>query len=215
MAHYYHEPEPFRYRLGAFVHAARSVTLMLQKEKGEFEAFDWYISWSRAAKQDPVLSWINDARTDFFHRQALEPKSWMELRCVGNPRLESKDPNEDDEDGPDHPLQMKINPFVCTHQHIGRPWPTDHCHEYERHWEIEGLQDYELLSACADVYDRLDALVSEAHTRLKAPTQSFKREGSNPALPCMEDTAKYRIIKSVIKHGGEVWEDEPTGLHRK
>lgn len=160
MAHCYHEPEPFRYRIGAFVQAARSVTYMLQKEKGAFDDFDWYVAWVEKAKHDAVLSWINDARTNFVHRQALEPNSWMELRCIGNPRQRPEEENE--EDGYGHPLRFKVNPFVCTHEHIGRPWPTDHCHEYERHWEIEGLPGRELLDACADVYDRLDGLVSEA-----------------------------------------------------
>jgi hypothetical protein len=189
--------------------------MMLQKEKSKFETFDWYTEWTETAKKEPILSWINDARTDFFHRQALEPKSWMELRCIGNPRITSKDWDEDDEDGPNHTLQMNVNPFICTHQYIGRPWPTDHCHEYERHWEIVGLPGYELLSACADVYDSLDALVSEAHRRLEATTKSYKHEGSKRALPCMEDTARYRIIKSVMKEGREVWDDEPPGFHRK
>jgi hypothetical protein len=41
MARTYHEPEPFRYSIGAFVQAARSVTFMLQKEKRIFEDFSW------------------------------------------------------------------------------------------------------------------------------------------------------------------------------
>lgn len=211
MAHYYHEPEPFRYRIGAFVQAARSVTYMLQKEKGAFDDFDWYMAWVEKAKHDAVLSWINDARTNFVHRQALEPNSWMELRCIGNPRQRPEEEDEEDEYG--HPLRFKVNPFVCTHEHIGRPWPTDHCHEYERHWEIEGLPGRELLDACADVYDRLDGLVSEAHKRLKAETLSFRRDGSPRALPCMEEIAKHRIVRSVMKDGREVWGDEPAGLH--
>ena len=213
MAHYYHEPEPFRYRLGAFVQAARSVTFMLQNEKGAFDNFDWYRAWAEQAKQDTFLSWVNSARTDFVHRQALEPNSWMELRCIVNPRHEARVSEEDDEDAYNHPLRFKVNPFVCTHNHIGRSWPTDHCHEYERHWEVDGLPRNELLAACADVYDRLDDLVSDAHRRLKIETTSFRIAGSPRALPCMLDTAKHRIIKSVMRDGHEVWEDEPTGLH--
>jgi len=48
--------------------------MMLQKEKSKFETFDWYTERTETAKKEPVLSWINDARTDFLHRQALEPK---------------------------------------------------------------------------------------------------------------------------------------------
>ena len=42
MAEMYHEPDPFRWRLGAFAQAARSVSLMLQTEKALFKDFDWY-----------------------------------------------------------------------------------------------------------------------------------------------------------------------------
>lgn len=212
MAYYYHEPEPFRYRLGAFIQAARSVTYMLQKEKAVFDNFDWYVEWVEKAKDDPILSWINDARTNFVHRQALEPHSWMELRCIGNPRQQTEP--EDDEEEYGHPFRFNVNPFICTHEHIGQPWPTDHAHEYERHWEIEGLPGRELLAACADVYDRLDALVTEAHRRVESEVKSWHNDRSPRALPCMEDTAKYRIIRSVMREGRETWEDEPAGLHR-
>jgi len=77
----------------------------------------------------------------FFTAKLSNPKSWMELRRIGNPRITSKDWDGVDEDGLNHPLQMKVNPFMCTHQYIGRRWPTDHCHEYERHWEIGDFQD--------------------------------------------------------------------------
>lgn len=212
LAHYYHEPEPFRYRLGAFVQAARSVSLMLQNEKGAFNNFDWYNAWVEAAKQDKFLSWVNSARTDFFHRQALEPNSWMEMRCIGNPRQQAapSEEEDDDEDGQTHPLQYKVNPFICTHEHIGQAWPTDHSHEFERHWEVDALPGNELLEACAEVYDRLDALVTDAHRRLDAETPSLRREGSSRALPCMEDAAKHRVIRSVMRDGREVWEYEPT-----
>lgn len=102
---------------------------------------------------------------------------------------------------------------ALSHQGGGGPWGGDHSHEFERHWEIEGLPGRELLGACADAYDRLDGLVGEAHRRLKAKTTSHRRDGSPRALPCMEDTAKYRIVRTVMRGGHEVWEDEPSGLH--
>ncbi len=41
------EPEPFRYRIGAYVQAARSVTFMLQKEHAVFADIGWYARWAR------------------------------------------------------------------------------------------------------------------------------------------------------------------------
>src|SRR5579864_9479497 len=59
MAELYHEPDPFRYRLGAFAQAARSVTLMLQTEKAIFENFDFYEKdWVAKASADPVMRWL-------------------------------------------------------------------------------------------------------------------------------------------------------------
>ena len=112
MAPYYHEPEPFRYRLGAFIHAARSVTYMLQSEKKAFQDFNWYRDWAKQSKQDAVLSWLNHARPRLVHQGALEPKSWMELRCIDNPRRPPEE--EDDEvgdDGDPHPLKVRVEPF--------------------------------------------------------------------------------------------------------
>lgn len=206
MAGWYHEPEPLRYRIGAYIQAARSVTFMLQKERAAFKDFDWYDTWVEKAKADPILRWLNDTRVDFVHRKSLEPFSTLEMRCIENPRQIF-----DDDDG--HPLVVQADPFRCTHYYLQGP-NTDHSHEFERHWSLDGLEGRELLDACADVYDRLDRLVEEAHDRAGATLGSHRREGSHRALPCMEDTAAYRIVRTVLKNGREVWEDEPVDAHR-
>jgi hypothetical protein len=208
MAHYYHEPEPFRYRLGAFVVAARSVTYMLQKESSKFEDFGWYDEWVLRAKDDKFLRWLNDVRTDFIHRQALEPKSYLKMRCIDNPRERHFDDDEDEEGS----NLYNVSPFACTHYYIGIGWRTDHAHEFTRHWEMEGLA-CEVLEACATVYDRLDEVVTEAHKRLGADHQSFRKSPAGHSMPCMDDTTKFRVICTTVKDGKEVWEYEPPGLH--
>lgn len=205
MARWYHEPEPFRYRLGAFIQAARSVTFMLQTEKAVFTEFGWYEEWVSRAKEDQVLRWLNSARTDFVHRQALEPNSWVEVRCLGNP----KNPHGPDDD----PLRVMVSPFKCTHYYMQMGPRTDHRHEYTRHWSMEGLEGREILEVCADVYDRLDDVVRDAHHRLGAEMVSHSREGSPRRLPCMEDTKKHRVVKTRLSRGRERWLDEPPGLH--
>jgi len=205
MARYYHEPEPFRYDLGAFIQAARNVTFMLQKEQAAFKDFKWYQEWAERAKKDSVLRWLGDARTDLVHRQALEPHSWLEVRCVGNPR-QTEDSDNDHFGG-------KVSPFECTHYYMNRGPSTDHGHEFTRFWGIEALPGRELLEVCADVYDRLDELVRDAHQRLGAGMVSHQREGSNRTLPCMEDITKHRVAHTVVRDGREVWEGEPPRLH--
>jgi hypothetical protein len=205
LARWYHEPEPFRYRLGAFIQAARSVTFMLQSEKDVFKSFDWYDKWVLSAKDDPILKWLNSARTDFVHRGALEPDSWLELRCLDNP----KNHHGSDEE----PFKMVANPFFCTHFYMRGP-ETDHGHEFERHWSVDGLKGAEILSVCADIYDRLDDIVVEAHKQTGRNMEGFAKPGARHRLPCMEDTTRFRVIQSKVVNGHEVWIDEPSGLHQ-
>lgn len=205
LARWYHEPEPFRYRLGAFLQSARSVTFMLQSEKDVFDDFGWYDEWVSTAKEDSILMWLNGARVDLVHRGALEPNSWLELRCLDNPRV----PHGSEQD----PFRIRANPFRCTHVYLAGP-ETDHGHEVERHWSVEGLGGAEILSACAQIYDRLDELVVAAHERAGSKMEGFTRRGAQHRLPCMEDTARFRVIRSKVVDRREVWIDEPSGLHQ-
>jgi hypothetical protein len=204
MARNYHEPMPFRYSLGAFIQAARNVTFMLQKEKGAFQDFSWYDEWVKAARSNPVLSWLQNIRTTFVHQGALEPNSTLEMRCVDNPS-EFADSDED-------PLHMKVSPFACTHYYMSRGPRESHAHEFLRSWEITGLDGREVLDACANVYDFLDALVDEAHRRVGGGMKAHRRN-SRRALPCMEELGAHRVARTVVKDGREVWEGEPPGLH--
>jgi hypothetical protein len=209
MARQYHEPGPFRYSLGAFLQAARNVTWVLQKEQGAFSDFSWYDEWREKAKNDPLLRWLHDARNEFVKQQALEPQSWLEMRCVGNPRLPL---GYNEEEGP---FVMRVNAFTCTDCHVQpeRSWAEDHSHEYVRHWEMETLPGRELLEATAEIYDRLDELVEQAHKLLGHQQTNFRRRGSPRALPCMEDTATYRTARTVLRDGHEVWEGQPPSHH--
>lgn len=205
MARNYHEPTPFRYAMGAYIQAARNVTFMLQKEKGVFSDFSWYSEWVERAKKDPVMCWLSDIRTGLVHQQALEPDSWLEMRCLGNPRI----PHGTEED----PFRREVSPFQCTHFYMHLGPLTDHAHEYMRYWGLESLKGRELLDACADVYDRLDDLVGDAHRRLGKGMVSHQQKGSKRMLPCMEDIMRHRIARTSVREGREIWTDEPPGLH--
>jgi hypothetical protein len=208
MAEWYHEPDPFRYRLGAFAQAGRSATFMLQTEKAVFENFDFYEKdWRTKAKADPIMKWLDNTRTDGFHKSALAPSSWLQMECFRNPR---KSP-WDEEDGRG-PIGTE-DPFQCTHFYMNMGPVTDHGHNFTRQWSMEGLDGRELLEVCAYIYDRLDEIVTEAHVRLGASVVSYARPGSPRRLPCMEDIDKYRIVKTRIRRGKEVWVDKPRRPH--
>ncbi|MGO9403041.1 MAG: hypothetical protein ACLPVW_06160 [Terriglobales bacterium] len=206
MAELYHEPDPFRYRLGAFATAARIVTLMLQAERAVFENFDFYEKvWVPKAKADPIMQWLNDTRTTGFHRSALAPSSWLEMECFRNPR---KSPWDED----DGPIGTR-DPFQCTHFYMNSGPTTDHGHNFTRHWSMEGLNGRELLEVCAHIYDRLDEIVTEAHERMGANIVSWARPESLRRLPCMEDIDRYRIVKTRVRRGKEVWINRPRRPH--
>jgi len=140
MAEMYHEPDPFRYRLGAFAQAARAVTLMLQTKKAAFKGdFDFYAKdWVSKAKADPIMSWLNNTRTNGFHRSALPPSSWLQMECIRNPRKSSRDGEDDG------PIGTR-DPFQCTHYYMNAGPTTDHGHNFTRLWSMDGLHDRELL----------------------------------------------------------------------
>ena len=79
MARNYHEPDQFRYSLGAFIQAGRSVTFMLQKEQHLFVDFSWYESWVEMATKDSGLSWLASVRPNIVHVEALIAGSTLEL----------------------------------------------------------------------------------------------------------------------------------------
>jgi hypothetical protein len=203
MARWYHEPTPFRYALGAFIQASRSVTYMLQKESAAFNDMDWYKKWRKFAESDPLLKWIHDTRNTFVHAEALQPHSWLKMTCVGVP------PSWDD-DG-DGTLTFDVSPFQCTHYYLGphRIFESAHTHEFERYWGIDSLPDKELLEVCAEIYDRLDDLVHEAHVRAGADFPLYRTPDSKHALPCMEDVLRHRTLRTVMENGREIFKEEP------
>jgi hypothetical protein len=206
MAEWYHEPDPFRYRLGAFAQAARSVTLMLQTEKAIFDNFDFYEQdWVEKAKADPIMRWLKNTRTSGFHQSALAPSSWLQMECYRNPRKSLWDEEE-------VPIGTR-DPFQCTHVYMNMGPRTDHGHNFTRQWSMEGLDGRELLGACAYIYDRLDEIVTEAHARAGARVVSYARPDSPRRLPCMEDVDKYRIVRTRMRRGREVWINKPRRPH--
>ena len=220
IARNYHEPNEFRWSLGAFIQAARSMTFMLQAEHRSFKDFTWYADWQSKARQEPLLRWINDTRVQMVHQSALATSSWARFTCLfkkSDPRARRRD--QDDWDDPyAGPIDIVLNPFLCTHYYIKTGLAEDHPHEYLRHWEIDSLPNRELLDACAGVVDLLHELSIEAHTQASAAASIEHRghssvKSGDHVYPCMNNTRKHRAVRTRLKNGIEVWKNEPAGLH--
>lgn len=221
MGRNYHEPQQFRWALGAFLQAARSVTFMLQAERATFADLSFYDQWCSAEENRPLLKWINEARVETVHKNPLLPRSWIRLTCLdaaGHPILDVADLLDEDDD-----KRIGFSPFVCSHRLMAmtdgmeRPG-QEHGHLVERHWEMDSMPGRELLDLCADAYALLDQVVGEAH---RAVGQGFAPalngelvERPSGRLPCMIDPARHRIAKFVPGPNGKSrWVDEPPALH--
>jgi hypothetical protein len=193
---------------------------MLQAEKASFQDFKWYAQWQSKARQEPLLQWVNDTRVQVVHQSTLATNSWARFTCLfkkGDPRARKRDPDDWDDDY-SGPIDIILNPFLCTHYYIKTGFMEDHPHEYLRHWEIDSLPNQELLEACAGVVDLLQEVSGVAH--VQAGVETYMERGGDPltevsghAYPCMNDTLKYRAVRTKLKNGVEVWKNEPAGLH--
>jgi len=75
MARNYHEPNQFRYSLGALVQAGRSVSFMLQKEKHVFADFRWYQSWFEYFKKR--VRFVLAAEYTYRHCASSSAYTWQ------------------------------------------------------------------------------------------------------------------------------------------
>lgn len=160
----YHEPEPFRWNLNAFLQAARSVTLLLQKELAHDEGFAaWYEPIATRLAADDLLSSFNKGRVIVVHKGMLTHASWIKAGVFRGRRLklivESKIPPDLDSETA---LRGVIEAFT------GR-W-VDHDHTaigeqlgVERRWIVTELGDQEVVELCNTVMARLSVVVQEAH----------------------------------------------------
>lgn len=218
MAQNYHEPDEFRWSLGAFLQAARSASLMIQVEKAAFEDMAWYDAWvEEVAKKSEVIRWVNSARVQVVHKGTLAPASWVELRCLF-PKGDHRAEDSDDEG----PAAFTMNPFICTHALMhASDWlvgDEDHGHDMVRHWEVEELPDREILDVCAEVFGELDLLLKVAHEQIGQGMQMTKAgepiDRPSGRMPCMDDLEPHLIAHFEPRSGrSQEWTNEPPGLH--
>lgn len=65
----YFDPEGFRTNINATIQALRNVTFALQNEKHKIPDFGtWYAEWQTRLKDDPMMRWLCDARTEIVHK---------------------------------------------------------------------------------------------------------------------------------------------------
>jgi hypothetical protein len=211
----YDDPDAFRANLNSAVQAFRSVTNMLQKEKRQVPGFaEWYEAWREKMKADPVLLWVDAARTRVFHKGDLEVHSTAQIRIR-------------DEWAPASVLATdEVSPFDST-ESIARALAagfiegfveTYHAEppeflilEVERRWVDRELPEWELLDALAYAYGVIATIVREAHERAGArfepsdmthgETRLIQVPYLGGRLPCMVAATEERTATVKLRTG--------------
>ena len=165
MIHEFHEPDPFRWNLNAFLQALRSVTLMIQSElKGQdgFEA--WWGDWRKRLKSDPLLVKFVEGRNVVVHKGQLNRRSQVKAALFAHRRLKMSI---------EYPLTVDIPTTVLLERAVkhlegffipkDRPWIGEQL-GIVRSWIVEDLSTSEDVVAVADrALARISEVVASAH----------------------------------------------------
>lgn len=161
MARNYHDPDPFRYCLHAFIQAIESVLDMLLMETQNDSRFVAFRENRKALLARDEMQKLRSVRNAAVHRESLVPDSRVSVGWFkyGKPKL---------------CLQMQINPLISSLEvmmrfrnnptlvNLLRMWEGEEV-GVMREWRLRSAGEAELLTVCAERFSEVSALVSEAH----------------------------------------------------
>lgn len=200
----YGSPDGFVANLNSTVEALRNVTFMLQNEKHEIPGFDkWYDEWRDKMKADPIMNWLNQARTIVVHSSDLETQSSARATIHTNLPLAR------------FSIELPpLLPFYAACEVIARKIPepfasnnADLVLSIERQWVAKQLPGRELLDALSHAYGVLSNIVKEAHERagFSFKTHSYHgghyTDSADGRLPCMVTTVESRTARISLSDG--------------
>lgn len=196
----YHEPEPFRWNLNAFLQALRSVTFMLQSELKQQPGFDkWYQHWQELMQQDDLLKKFNEGRATVVHRGMLQHKSNVEAGIFRGTVMKFAfhfpiDINISSQVILEALIKGDTNVFPTfdmfkdlldeTHPAIGEQLGV------RRTWIVEdlGSKDEDVLLLCDHAWARISQIVSAAHNFAGAEFPAIDEQNEK------HDIARIKIL---------------------
>lgn len=203
----YFDPDAFRVAIQAAIQTARTVTLVLQKNKRLIPDFDaWYEPWQQKLGADSLMKWMVDARNRIEKEGDLQAHSFVHAEIVASHL----------DDGPH--IQVPAKLFDAPLALLRSIPPTDlgdHIKKngilrIHRRWIENTLPDYELLDAVSIAYGRLAELVYDAHRQmnLESPVTTDTNTGEDypegdrkGRLPCMIGHAEARKLDIWLATG--------------
>lgn len=149
--------------LNVLIQSLRNLTFILQSHKKFIPNFEeWYEGKDgerEKMKQDKILKWLQDARTEVVHQKDLELRSLAKISLLNWKKF---------------PLwEWEINPLIET-KNIKIPFPTklkNVLHQelrqpvlkLERKWIVKTLPNIEVLEALAYCYKKLKTIIINAY----------------------------------------------------
>ena len=159
----------FKYYLSAFLSAARSVTLIMQKEFGNAPGFkEWYENKQAGMKKDIAMTFLNGARRMSIHEKPVQPFARVDVTIFPPPAIAIASAN---------------TPTIIITKANGtmeksEPDPTQKREQCEAHettekgssivnwrWYFDELPDRDVVTFCEEQGAKLDALVAECEYR--------------------------------------------------
>jgi hypothetical protein len=205
----YFDPEGFRVAIQTAIQTLRTVTFILQSNKGLISSFDsWYQEWRDRLGSDQLMRWMVDARNRIEKQGDLEAHSFVRAEIVASYLNE----------GPiievpanlfDTPAALLRNiPQSALGEHIRKTGTL----RVQRRWIENTLPGRELLDAVAVAYGRIAELVGDAHREIGLELPITKDidsgeiypVGRGGRLPCMIGHSDVRTLNISISNGARI-----------
>jgi hypothetical protein len=202
----YFEPDGLRVAIQTAIQTLRTVTFILQSNKGLIPSFDeWYAPWQDKLKANALMRWMVDARNRIEKQGDLETHSYVRAELVASYL----------DNGPaiEVPAKLFDGPRALIRS-IPKSDLGDHFWKHgtlriQRRWVENSLPDYELLDAVAIAYGAIAEIVHDAHVRIgRAPPVTINAEtgehygaGRAGKLPCMIGHGDARTINISLSDG--------------
>ena len=190
----YFSPDRFRQNTNQFLQTSRTVTFIIQKNKGAIPGFD---SWYKANvlqpwATDPVMSWAKDARNVIEKEGDLEMQSTLQVTV-----LYSYIADEDMviEVTRKELLQASIEHLLKAAHRVLPPGIADAAVlKIQRRWVADTLPDRELIYAFTYAYSQLHRICSALAKHLNSELDPSIPHPTS-IDPSSNDVAKVRFIK--------------------
>lgn len=150
--------DAFKYNLSAFLAAARSVTLIMQKEFDKAPGFKkWYSEKQAKMQSDEVMKLLNDKRVMTIHQQPVRPHAHVNVGIS------------------EHVVISESISIVITHangtieRRESKPTPPPPPAETEAttewRWYFDELPGKDIITLCQEQIVKLETLVTECESR--------------------------------------------------